>query len=75
MQAERGALTERTRIAREMHDVIAHHMSMIAVRCETAPYRLPELSDPARADRDAVSWELDCGGLPDGLGVTVFRVV
>lgn len=24
-QAERGALTERTRIAREMHDVIAHH--------------------------------------------------
>lgn len=49
-QAERGALTEHARIAREMHDVIAHHMSMIAVRCETAPYRLPELSGPARAE-------------------------
>ena len=37
-------LEERTRIAREMHDVVAHHMSMIAVQAETAPYRL---SDPS----------------------------
>lgn len=49
-QAERGALAERARIAREMHDVVAHHMSMIAVRCETAPYRLGELPEPARAE-------------------------
>lgn len=54
-QAERGALTERTRIAREMHDVIAHHMSLIAVRCETAPYRLPELPDSARAELTEVA--------------------
>ena len=33
-------LEERTRIAREMHDVVAHHMSLIAVQAETAPYRL-----------------------------------
>lgn len=40
-QRERNAvLTERARIAREMHDVVAHHMSMIAVQAETAPYRL-----------------------------------
>ncbi|MGD9989672.1 sensor histidine kinase [Pseudonocardia sp.] len=49
-QAERGALAERARIAREMHDVVAHHMSMIAVRCETAPYRLADLPENARAE-------------------------
>jgi signal transduction histidine kinase len=54
-QAERGALAERARIAREMHDIVAHHMSMIAVRCETAPYRLGELSEPARAELSGVA--------------------
>jgi signal transduction histidine kinase len=49
-QAERGALAERARIAREMHDVVAHHMSMIAVRCETAPYRVSGLTEAARAE-------------------------
>ncbi|WP_344417244.1 sensor histidine kinase, partial [Pseudonocardia ailaonensis] len=49
-QAERGALAERARIAREMHDVVAHHMSMIAVRCETAPYRLPDLPPAATTE-------------------------
>jgi signal transduction histidine kinase len=39
-KARRAVLEERGRIAREMHDVVAHHMSMIAVRAETAPYRL-----------------------------------
>jgi signal transduction histidine kinase len=38
LQGERSAvLEERARIAREMHDVVAHHMSMIAVQAETAP--------------------------------------
>ncbi len=41
-------LAERTRIARELHDVVAHHMSMIAVRAETAPYRLGEVDPAAR---------------------------
>ncbi|GAB3312633.1 hypothetical protein GCM10027451_25640 [Geodermatophilus aquaeductus] len=46
-QAARGALAERARIAREMHDVVAHHLSLIAVRCETAPYRLAPLDERA----------------------------
>ncbi|MEV6637962.1 sensor histidine kinase [Actinoplanes sp. NPDC051470] len=49
-RARRAVLEERTRIAREMHDVVAHHMSMIAVQAETAPFRVAELSDPARAE-------------------------
>ncbi|MEV1333585.1 histidine kinase [Micromonospora costi] len=54
-QARRAVLEERTRIAREMHDVVAHHMSMIAVQAETAPYRLGEVPDPARAEFAAIA--------------------
>ncbi|NKE59139.1 two-component sensor histidine kinase [Lentzea sp. PSKA42] len=43
----KAALEERARIAREMHDVVAHHMSMVVVRCETAPYRLKGLNEEA----------------------------
>jgi signal transduction histidine kinase len=46
----RAALEERARIAREMHDIVAHHMSMIAVQAETAPYRVTGLPDGARAE-------------------------
>jgi signal transduction histidine kinase len=44
-QARRAVLEERTRIARELHDVVAHHMSLIAVRAETAPYRFAAVPD------------------------------
>ena len=44
-RAEMGALVERARIAREMHDVVAHHMSLVVVRCETAPYRIADLPE------------------------------
>ncbi|MCU7723373.1 histidine kinase [Actinoplanes sp. KI2] len=62
-RAKRAVLEERARIAREMHDVVAHHMSMIAVRAETAPYRVPglpesaqqELAGIATAARDALA--------------------
>jgi signal transduction histidine kinase len=47
-RARRAVLEERARIAREMHDVVAHHMSMIAVQAETAPYRVADLPDTAR---------------------------
>ncbi|MFI5838196.1 sensor histidine kinase [Catenuloplanes sp. NPDC051500] len=54
-RAQRAVLEERARIAREMHDVVAHHMSMIAVRAETAPYRLAELSGPAKEEFVAIA--------------------
>jgi signal transduction histidine kinase len=46
-QARRAVLEGRARIARELHDVVAHHMSLIAVRAETAPYRIVGLPEPA----------------------------
>ncbi|MFC8537350.1 sensor histidine kinase [Streptomyces sp. NPDC057249] len=49
-RARRTLLEERTRIARELHDVVAHHMSVITVQADSAPYRLPELSDEAREE-------------------------
>jgi len=49
-QARRAVLEGRARIARELHDVVAHHMSLIAVRAETAPYRIVGLPEPALAE-------------------------
>jgi signal transduction histidine kinase len=54
-RARRAVLEERTRIARELHDVVAHHLSLIAVQAETAPYRLPELPESARAEFGSLS--------------------
>ena len=54
-RARRAVLEERTRIARELHDVVAHHMSLIAVRAETAPYRLTGLPESARAEFGSLS--------------------
>jgi signal transduction histidine kinase len=54
-RARRAVLEERTRIARELHDVVAHHMSLIAVRAETAPYRLTGLSESAKAEFSSLS--------------------
>ena len=49
-QARSTLLEERARIARELHDVVAHHMSVIAVRAETAPFRIPGLPDAVKDD-------------------------
>ena len=54
-QAKRAVLEERARIAREMHDVVAHHMSMIAVQAETAPYRLDGLPEPAKQELASIA--------------------
>ncbi|RIQ32170.1 sensor histidine kinase [Jiangella rhizosphaerae] len=54
-KARRTVLEERSRIARDLHDVVAHHMSMVVVQAETAPYRIDGLSDEARAEFASIS--------------------
>lgn len=47
-RARRAIAEERTRIARDLHDVVAHRMSMVVVQAQTAQYRLGSV-DPAVA--------------------------
>jgi signal transduction histidine kinase len=48
-QVALAAAQERTRIARELHDVVAHHVSLMAVQSEAAASLLPDR--PAEAGR------------------------
>ena len=47
-QALRLGAEERARIARELHDVVAHSMSIVHIQAESAQYRVADL-DPAAA--------------------------
>ncbi len=47
---EHTARSERVRISRELHDVVAHHISMVAVQAEAARLAVPDLP-PAGAER------------------------
>ncbi|MFF7200578.1 sensor histidine kinase [Streptomyces sp. NPDC008141] len=54
-RAQRTVLEERARIARELHDVVAHHMSLITVQADSAPYRIEGLPDAAREEFGAIA--------------------
>ncbi|MFK0118787.1 sensor histidine kinase [Streptomyces sp. NPDC090994] len=44
-RARRTLLEERSRIARELHDVVAHHMSVISIQAQVAPHLVQNPSD------------------------------
>ena len=48
VEGEAAVVGERARLARDLHDVVAHHVSLIAVRAETAPYTHPDLEPGAK---------------------------
>ncbi|MFD9575009.1 sensor histidine kinase [Streptomyces sp. NPDC059982] len=48
-RARRAVSEEQRRIARELHDVVAHHMSVISVQAGMAGYVFPSAPEKARA--------------------------
>ncbi|GAA2651953.1 sensor histidine kinase [Streptomyces lunalinharesii] len=48
MERRQAAAAERAAIARELHDVVSHSVSMIAVQAESATYTTPDLSPQGR---------------------------
>ena len=51
----RTVMEERARIARELHDIVAHHLSVIAVESEAARLTSPKLSKDAGSRLEAIA--------------------
>jgi len=55
VEAERAAARERARIAREMHDVLSHAVSLMIVQAEAGPVAVRTAPERAEAAFDAIS--------------------
>ncbi|MFD4946365.1 sensor histidine kinase [Streptomyces sp. NPDC058409] len=55
IEAEQAAARERARIAREMHDILSHAVSLMIVQAEAGPVALRTAPERAEAAFDAIS--------------------
>jgi signal transduction histidine kinase len=53
--ARTAVLAERARIARDLHDVVAHRMSVVVVAAQTARYRVEGIGPEADAELQAIA--------------------
>ncbi|WP_396643185.1 sensor histidine kinase [Microbacterium sp.] len=54
-RARRLVAEEKTRIARELHDIVAHSMSTITIQATSAQARLPQVDAPTRHEFDEIA--------------------
>ncbi|WP_158714652.1 sensor histidine kinase [Streptomyces sp. NRRL S-474] len=54
-ERQRAAEAERARITRELHDVVAHSVSLIAVQAETATYTVADLGPEGRENLQQIA--------------------
>ncbi|MGW1890512.1 sensor histidine kinase [Streptomyces sp. NPDC002004] len=53
-RARRTLLEERSRIARELHDVVAHHMSVISIQAQVAPHLVDDPPDELKENLEGI---------------------
>ncbi|MEU6259500.1 sensor histidine kinase [Streptomyces sp. NPDC047043] len=53
-RARRTLLEERNRIARELHDVVAHHMSVISIQAQVAPHLVKDPPEELKENLEGI---------------------